>query len=80
MADNRIYKMNSTIKKFLIAIGLGVIAMLLFMLIIYTGAGLIGWGISALILFCVYSLRNKHTRTELMKKEENFDILKSDKE
>jgi hypothetical protein len=71
--------MNATIKKILMAGGFGVIASLLFMLIIYTGAGLIGWVIFALILFCAYALWNKRARTELMKREENFDILKSDK-
>ena len=49
------------------------------MLIFYTCTGLIGWVIFALILFCAYFLRNKNARTELMKMEENFDILKSDK-
>ena len=67
---------NATIKKILTTGGLGVIASLSFMLIIYTGAGLIGWVIFALILFCAYALRNKHARTELMKKEENFEILR----
>jgi hypothetical protein len=70
--------MNATIKKSLMAGGFSVIASLFFMLIIYTGTGLIGWVIFALILFGAYTLRNKHARTELMKKEENFDILKPD--
>jgi len=71
--------MNATIKKILIAGGLGVITSLLFMLIIYPGAMLMGWVIFVLILCGAYALWNKHARTELMKKEENFDILKSDK-
>ena len=57
--------------------GLGVIAWLFFMLIIYTGTMLIGGIIFALILCGAYALWNKHARTELMKKEENFEILRS---
>jgi len=45
----------------------------------YTGAMLIGWLIFALILCGAYTLWNKHARTELMKKGETLDILKSDK-
>jgi len=68
--------MNATIKKILLAGGLGVIAWLFFMLIIYTGAGLTGWVIFALILFGAYALWNKNASAELMKKEENFEILR----
>jgi len=72
--------MNPAIKKILLAGVLGVIAWLFFMFIIYTGAMLIGWVIFALLLFGAYALWNKHAKTELMKREENFDILKSDKD
>ena len=72
--------MNPAIKKILLAGVLGIIAWLFFMFIIYTGAMLIGWVIFALLLFGAYALWNKHAKTELMKREENFDILKSDKD
>ena len=67
--------MNATIKKILLAGGLGVIASLFVMFIFYTVTMLIVWVIFALILFCAYAHWNKHARTELMKKEENFEIL-----
>ena len=72
--------MNPTIKKILLTGGLGVIAWLFVMFIFYTVTVLIGWIIFAIILLCAYALWNKHARTELMKREENFDILKPDKE
>ena len=71
--------MNPTIKKILLAGGLVTIAWLFAMFIFYTVALLIGWIIFAIILLCAYALWNKYARTELMKKEENFDILKPDK-
>jgi Flp pilus assembly protein TadB len=80
MAGRGAYKMNPTIKKILLAGGLGVIAWLFVMFFFYTVTMLIGWIIFAIILLCAYALWNKHARTELMKKEENFDILKPDKE
>jgi hypothetical protein len=37
---------------------------------------LIGWIIFAIILLCAYALWNKPASAELMKKEENFEILR----
>ncbi|MFZ4439330.1 MAG: hypothetical protein ACOYOS_12945 [Syntrophales bacterium] len=72
--------MNLAIKKILLAGGFGVIAWLFVMFIFYTVTVLIGWIIFAIVLLYAYAIWNKHARTELMKKEENFDILKTDKE
>jgi hypothetical protein len=73
-------EMNVTIKKILLASGLGVIAWLSLMFILYTGAMLIVWVVSGLALFGLYTLWEKYAKLGLMKNEENFDILKLDKE
>jgi len=71
--------MNATIKKILIAGGLGIIAWLFIMFVLYTGIMLIVWIVGGLALIGLYGLWEKYAKLELMKKEENFDILKPDK-
>jgi hypothetical protein len=44
-----------------------------------TGAMLIVCVVGGLALVGLYTLWEKYAKLELMKKEENFDILKSDK-
>ena len=59
--------------------GLGIIAWLLILFVIYTGIVLIIWVACGLALFGLYTLWERYAKQELMKKEENFDILKPDK-
>ena len=51
----------------------------LFILVPCIGIMLIVWIVGMLFLVGLYSLWKKYAKLELMIKEENFDILKSDK-
>jgi hypothetical protein len=68
--------MNATVKKILMAGGLGGIAWLFIMFVLYTGIMLIVWVVGGLAPIGLYSLWEKYAKLELMKKEENFEILR----
>jgi len=68
--------MNQTVKNILLIAAFGIIAYVALIFIIYTGLTLIIWIIGALALVGAYKLWEDYAKNELMKREENFDILK----
>lgn len=72
--------MNTAFKNILIAGALCVIVWLFILLIIYAVALVIVLSVIGLAIFGLYILWEKYVKYELMKKEENFEILRSDNE
>ena len=68
--------MMTTIKKILLVITLCVIAYFTIVFILATAAILVTMAIVGLSIFGAYIIWQKYAMKELMKKEENFEILK----
>jgi len=67
---------NETIKKVILIAIFGIIVYFALMFIIYTGVTLVIWVVGALALVGAYKLWEDYAKKELLKREENFNILK----
>jgi hypothetical protein len=70
-------QMKQTVKCILLIIMLGIISYFAIVFIISIGAFLLVLGIFATSLIGIFTIWEKYAKKELMKKEENFDQLKS---